>query len=296
MDGLHLYYRIHGLEEPGRDGPTIYETGVRRFLELFDRHGVKATFFLVGEDLADPRNLAVAREIAEAGHEIASHSQSHRYDLSILGESEMERELALAEVALSPLRGGRPPSGFRAPGYNLSAALLGLLRARGYRYDSSAFPCPPYYLTKAAIIGAYRLVGRRSGSLVGDPSVMWSPRGPYQRTVPGGDTLLELPVTVLPGVRFPVIGTSLILLDTWGWKIAHRLLSGVSFVNIEFHAIDLTDHRGDGIDDALLAQPDQRVSLDRKLATFDLVLSTLGQDRHFSTLEDVAYASEGAAP
>lgn len=296
IDGLHLYHRIHGLPDPPSDGPTVYETGVRRFLELFDRHGVRGTFFVVGEDVADPRARAVLQQAVDAGHELASHSFTHPYALSRLGQDAIERELEHAEDAIVPLLGGQRPAGFRAPGYNTSPALLGALRSRGYAYDSSYFPCPPYYLAKAAVIGAYRLLGRRSHSIVGDPRVMWSPRGPFRHGEGEARGLLELPMTVVPGARFPIIGTSLILLGRKGWSVARRTLSGVPFLNVEFHAIDLTDHAGDGIDDALLAQPDQRVPLEQKLAVFDDVLRDLKAAWEVTPLQDAARAWSRALP
>ena len=46
VDGLDLYYKIHGLT-PSEDAPSIYETGVVSFLDLFKKMGVKATFFVI---------------------------------------------------------------------------------------------------------------------------------------------------------------------------------------------------------------------------------------------------------
>lgn len=288
IDGLHLYHRIHGLPEPSGDAPSVYETGVRRFLDLFARHGVKGTFFVVGEDVADPRARRVLEEAVAAGHELASHSFTHPYALSKLSPEAIDRELALAEAAIAPLCGGRPPAGFRAPGYNTSPALLGALKRRGYAYDSSTFPCPPYYLAKAAVIGAYKLVGRATQSIAGDPRVMWAPRLPYRHRTPEALDLLELPMTVLPGVRFPVFGTSLIMMGRKGWRVALPWLQRVPFINVEFHAIDLTDHVGDGIDDALLSQPDQRVPLDKKLEVFDAVVADLARGWEVAPLDHVA--------
>src|SRR5579871_6518155 len=48
------------------DGP--HPQGTPAVLEQLDRHGARATFFLVGEQVA--RRPALAAEIAAAGHEI----------------------------------------------------------------------------------------------------------------------------------------------------------------------------------------------------------------------------------
>ena len=48
-------------------------------------------------------------------------------------------------------------------------------------------------------------------------------------------------MTVLPGTRFPVIGTSMALLGATGVRILGPFLKRMSFINLEFHAIDLLD-------------------------------------------------------
>src|SRR5690606_40321277 len=49
---------------------------VRGLLEMLDRYGARGTFFVLGW-LAD-RKPEIVREIASAGHEIASHGWDHR--------------------------------------------------------------------------------------------------------------------------------------------------------------------------------------------------------------------------
>lgn len=54
------------------DGPT---EDTREVLDLFDRHGVKATFFVKGT-LAEQHPEHV-REILARGHSLANHTQTH---------------------------------------------------------------------------------------------------------------------------------------------------------------------------------------------------------------------------
>ena len=282
VDGLDLYYKIHGLT-PNPDAPSIYETGVLRFLELFRKTNIKATFFVIAKDALEPKNRAILQEAVNDGHEIASHSYSHPYELIKLEKKEIERELAEAEAILSEIRKGESVSGFRAPGYNTSPTLLQLLHERGYQYDSSFFPCPAYYLAKAGYLTAYKLLGRPSNSILGSPSVLFTSRHPHPLKDYGH--LLEYPMTVTPGLRFPIIGTSLISMGQNGWKFAHAMLKRTPFVQIEFHAIDLTDHSIDQIDDVLLQQPDQKVSLETKLPIFEKAITDLSRYRDMRTLE-----------
>ena len=53
LDPLSCYYRIHALGEgpPAALADAIFKKTVPRFLDVFARHGVRATFFIVGSDL-----------------------------------------------------------------------------------------------------------------------------------------------------------------------------------------------------------------------------------------------------
>jgi peptidoglycan/xylan/chitin deacetylase (PgdA/CDA1 family) len=55
------------------DGPHRLRTP--RVLDALDRHGVKATFFMMGRNVE--RHPDVAREVLRRGHEVGNHSYSH---------------------------------------------------------------------------------------------------------------------------------------------------------------------------------------------------------------------------
>jgi hypothetical protein len=272
VDGLYLYDRIHGHAggagnvagfDAASHDPTVWLRGVPRFLELFARCGVKGTFFVVAQDLDHPQVREVLARCVAEGHEIGSHSWSHPYNLSQLPRAEMDRELHLARARLQDAT-GQPISGFRAPGYVLSDDLREAIIDAGHAWDSSAFPCPPYQLAKAAFIGLYRLRGRRSGSIAEGPSVWLGRRTPYVQRLPSGRALLELPIGVVPALRWPVIGTSVIAAGEAGRIALAPLVARTDWLNFECHGIDLTDHEGDAIPARLKTQPDQRRPLQEK--------------------------------
>ena len=129
-----------------RGGPLrlILRRCLPRFAELFDRHGVRATFFVVGRDLEeDPEGRRLLEQLAAAGHELANHSYAHPYELTRLPAGAHRRGDRSRPRARSPPAPGRAPVGFRAPGYETSAEVIDLLVERGYAYDSSAFPAGP---------------------------------------------------------------------------------------------------------------------------------------------------------
>lgn len=295
LDPLGCYYAIHGIGEPPpalRD--VILRRALPRFSELFARRGIRATLFVVGKDLAeDGAGRALLGDLAAAGHELGNHSHSHPYDLARLDRARVDHEIGRAHQLIGELT-GVPPVGFRAPGYDLSPTMMSALMARGYRYDSSIFPAPLYWIAKAAVMGAMSLAGRRSGSVMGNPRALIAPIDPYRPdpAAPwrrGQASLVELPVSVTQRLRIPAIGTSLLLAPT---ALRARLLESVrdrGFFNFELHGIDLIDADQDGIPGELVArQPDLRTPLLQKRRALEATLDRLAPDFRFSPLRDVA--------
>ena len=167
VDSLRFYREIHGLppdDAASLDRDPIYTVALERFAGLLDEASVRATLFLVGEDA--PHHAERFAFVKTSSSEIASHSHAHDYRLSQRSSAAIADDLRRADAALVPLNGGHPLSGFRAPGYNVSPALIEAVVARGYRYDSSLLPSPLYWIARGATIASYRALGRRSRSLI----------------------------------------------------------------------------------------------------------------------------------
>ena len=263
LDGLGCYAAIHGLSLrlDERAQRAVPELAVQRFCELFEALGVRATFFVIGRDAGiAPARLRAA---ALAGHEIASHSYGHDYALSRRTREEIAQDLTLAERAIEDACGSRP-RGFRAPGYTLSPELLDAVRERAYSYDSSLLPSPPYYAAKAAALAVYALRGRRSQSILGGLRQLFAPRGPHRRR-----GVRELPVATLPGLRAPVIGTTVL---PFPW-LARRAFAG-GHLNLELHGIDALDAT-DVPQEIAAAQPALRMRAAEKLRRLRRLLETL---------------------
>jgi peptidoglycan/xylan/chitin deacetylase (PgdA/CDA1 family) len=108
------------------DGPNPAFTP--RLLELLDRHGVKATFFLVGKYASEQSVLT--RFIANNGHAIGNHTWSHP-NLARTAPAKVRAELrntsdALEQITGKPVRHFRPPFGARRPDVLRTARELGL--------------------------------------------------------------------------------------------------------------------------------------------------------------------------
>ncbi|MFE2048228.1 polysaccharide deacetylase family protein [Streptomyces sp. NPDC059459] len=91
------------------DGPD--PTSTPRFLDLLDELGVRATFFLLGEDVV--RHPATAREQARRGHELAVHGWSHDRPWTPAPARDA-RELLRAAHAVGEVA-GYAPSWYRPP-------------------------------------------------------------------------------------------------------------------------------------------------------------------------------------
>ncbi|HET9752228.1 MAG TPA: polysaccharide deacetylase family protein [Myxococcales bacterium] len=274
LDGLGCYAAIHGLSAPLDDRAlrAVPETALQRFCELFAALRMPATFFVIGREAhIAPQAL---RGAAAEGHEIGSHSFAHDYGLSRLPRAAISGDLFAAERAIEEAT-GRKPRGFRAPGYTLSPALLEVVRERGYAYDSSLLPSPPYYLAKAAALGLYALRRRKSESILGGVGQLFARRAAHRRA-----GLRELPVATLPLLRAPVIGTSVLLLP---WLA--RAGSAGGHLNLELHGIDALD--ASDVPEAIArAQPGVRTRAAQKLRRLRALLESLPGEA--CTLEQAA--------
>ena len=150
-----------------------------RILGLLAEHEVRATFFVLG--WVAERYPEMVRRIADAGHEIGSHSYWHQevYDHTpATFREDLKRSVGVLEEA-----SGQGVLGYRAPSFSLTPgcewawdAMLDL----GLRYDASVFPV-------ARAHGGYAL-----------------PHSDRTRmTTPTGRTIEELPMSVM---RLPVAG------------------------------------------------------------------------------------------
>jgi peptidoglycan/xylan/chitin deacetylase (PgdA/CDA1 family) len=108
------------------DGPNDPHT--MRLLEVLARHGVRATFFLIGSYVQHCPEIV--REIVQAGHIVGNHTFTHPL-LIFKSEAEIRQELSQCRSALEDAVGGpsnlfRPPFGGRRPAVLRVARDLGL--------------------------------------------------------------------------------------------------------------------------------------------------------------------------
>jgi peptidoglycan/xylan/chitin deacetylase (PgdA/CDA1 family) len=177
-DTRALFQRLYGADRPRGD---IIEPA-RRLLGLFEKHGCRVTFFVLGEMAEWYPDLV--REVADRGHEIACHGL-HHVDMTVLGPERFAAQLRQARDMLHAVS-GRVAVGFRAPNLVYEPWATAVLESEGFLYDSSV-------CVSRSIGGKYKGWSR-------------APIHPYTPDYadiarPGGARLVELPLPPFPGIR-----------------------------------------------------------------------------------------------
>lgn len=108
------------------DGP--HPEGTPAVLQVLEEAGIKATFFVVGEQVA--RRPALAAEIAARGHLVALHGYRHRPQ-PVLSAAAVRDDLARGAAVISEATGldptwHRPPYGLYSPAGLEAARVRGL--------------------------------------------------------------------------------------------------------------------------------------------------------------------------
>lgn len=217
-------------------------------IHLLTGLGVRATFFITG--VFAEAFPGLVRDIAHAGHEIASHGYAHG--------SFRSGDYALSRDVLETIS-GQKVVGFRSP--RMAGADLDELARAGYLYDSSLNPC--------FLPGKYNNLSQPRRKFVTQSGVC------------------EIPSSVTPLLRLPLFWLSLhwIPVDTYGW-LARRAARKDGYLNLYFHpwefSLDL-DNRDLRI--PFYIRHNSGVKLTRRLAR--VVSSLKERGAEFVTLKEI---------
>ena len=109
------------------------EVGTPRLIKLFDKLGIKTTWFVPGHSIETfPQET---RMIVDAGHEIGMHGYSHENPIAM--SPEQEEAVLLKCIDLITQVSGRRPTGYVAPWWEFSHVTNELLQKHGIKYDHS---------------------------------------------------------------------------------------------------------------------------------------------------------------
>jgi len=300
IDSLEDIYKGQGCRRAGGYTRVEIRMGLENFHRFLEPYGVRATLFMVGNDMKYAENQPAIRAMADAGHEIANHTMTHAQGFRLLSAEQKESELAGMEELCVQVTGKRP-IGFRSPGWNVGDDALPILQRRGYLYDSSVHPTSLMPLLKFM---HWYTMRRRSGAdrtTMGHLRYMFAPPTPYHTSrkslaEKGRDGIVEFPVTVTPILRLPFFATFLVSTGLGLFRASLRALRAFKHpLQFQFHLSDFVDYNHPDLADQVPEDGQGqyvpyalRLSLKQKMALFRPVMDALAEDHQFITLEEWA--------
>ncbi|MCH8824379.1 MAG: polysaccharide deacetylase family protein [Planctomycetes bacterium] len=139
-DWFHMV-GIDAVEDPDTwpSLPSIVVEQTNWIVQTLSEADVKATFFMLG--WVAERYPQLVKLIADAGHELATHSYWHRRVFELTPDNFREDLMRSIEVIESA--GGKKVLGFRAPSFSITPGTewaFDVLHDVGLKYDASLFP------------------------------------------------------------------------------------------------------------------------------------------------------------
>ena len=101
---------------------------IDEILETLDRHGVKATFFMVGDWMR--KYPEATKKIAEKGHDVASHSDKHPH-VTEMGKEEIKKDIRFAHNTIKEIT-GIDANLYRAPYGEYNDTVVEAAKESGY--------------------------------------------------------------------------------------------------------------------------------------------------------------------
>ena len=120
-------------------GVKVWKEGLPMLLDLYDKYGVKATFFYIANFAK--QHPEIIRFVQEQGHEIACHGLTHQHDkaFDVMSYAEQLEHLTTAKKILEDIAGEEVLS-FRAPALRVNFDTPKALIEAGFKFDSSVAP------------------------------------------------------------------------------------------------------------------------------------------------------------
>ena len=204
LDNQWAYMKVHG-DEGWEKYPSYFDRFLPHGLEMLKKFNLNITFFIVGRDADDEKNLDVISEIKKQGHEVGNHSYNHEAAFNYYKREEILEELERTEDAIQKATGARP-IGFRGPGFSRSTLLFNILKEKKYLYDASTLPtwigplARTYYFRQSNLSKEERKT--REG-LFGSFSDGFKTIKPFIWKLGDKSELLEIPVSTIPILKLP---------------------------------------------------------------------------------------------
>ena len=177
-----------------KTGEYVLNQGMPRLLDLYDKYGVKATFFFTGHIATlFPQVVKMAYE---RGHEVGSHGLTHEVSqaFDVLTPDEQLSHLRQSKQILEDIIGDEVIS-FRAPAARVDEKFPQIMKEAGFMVDSSvASQRLDMFFSFGALKKLHWITAPRKAYLVNEENIFKK----------GDSEVMEVPISAM---GFPYIGT-----------------------------------------------------------------------------------------
>ena len=205
LDNKWAYLRAAGHQD-WEERPGYLPLAVDRIVEVLGELDLPLTVFTVGRDLVEDSDCEAIRSFDRLkAWEPANHSLNHLPWMHTMEDCEIADEIEITGARIQDVT-GRRPLGFRGPGFSCPPEVLRVLARNDYLYDASIFPTSIAPIARMVFLLKSNLKGEereKAKKLYGGFSSLRQPNRPFERTV-DGDSLWEIPVSVMPLTRTPI--------------------------------------------------------------------------------------------
>lgn len=177
-----------------KTGEYVLNQGMPRLLDLYDKYGVKATFFFTGHIAT--LYPQVVKMAYERGHEVGSHGLTHEVSLAfdVLTPDEQLSHLKQSKQILEDIIGDEVIS-FRAPAARVDEKFPLIMKEAGFKVDSSvASQRLDMFFSFGALKKLHWITAPRKAYLVNEENIFKK----------GDSEVMEVPISAM---GFPYIGT-----------------------------------------------------------------------------------------
>lgn len=177
-----------------KTGEYVLKQGMPRLLDLYDKCGVKATFFFTGHIAA--LYPQVVKMAYDRGHEVGSHGLTHEVSqaFDVLTPDEQLSHLRQSKQILEDIIGDEVIS-FRAPAARVDEKFPQIMKEAGFKVDSSvASQRLDMFFSFGALKKLHWITAPRKAYLVNEENIFKK----------GDSEVMEVPISA---VGFPYIGT-----------------------------------------------------------------------------------------
>lgn len=177
-----------------KTGEYVLNQGMPRLLDLYDRYGVKATFFFTGHIAT--LYPQVVKMAYDRGHEVGSHGLTHEVSqaFDVLTPDEQLSHLRQSKQILEDIIGDEVIS-FRAPAARVDEKFPQIMKEAGFKVDSSvASQRLDMFFSFGALKKLHWITAPRKAYLVNEENIFKK----------GDSEVMEVPISAM---GFPYIGT-----------------------------------------------------------------------------------------